>query len=421
LNEVGASRLAALCRKAILQHRLKMLRLTISVFGCLFVVCSAWALLPVAFAQESNPEVTKGKRFPRLPSDFEQQQAIVVSLSELLPQHANLLIQIVDKTAGHVKLLILANNLDQVRIAIDVLERASGARDHVSFCKFELDTVWLRDFGPLMMETDGRSISLDFYYVGGLRPKDERMPKEWARRTKTQYVFVPWTMHCGNFLCNGRGLVLTSTRIFDDNYIRFEQIYPGMDPEYERRKLVVDELKKHCHIQELVVLDPLVNEATRHVDMFAAFVAPDRVVVAQLDSRSDHHNAAILDRNAERLVKIAVGGRPLQVTRIQIPPPDGKFWSTYTNAIFANDLVLVPTLDSDPAPLVQKAIETYQRLLPDHAIVPIDTTTLKKLEGSLHCLSLNIPAFAPLPDRVVPYQQAKDYFEKQKTMGRGDR
>jgi agmatine/peptidylarginine deiminase len=272
-----------------------------------------------------------------------------------------------------------------------------------------------------MMETDGRSISLDFYYVGGLRPKDERMPKEWARRTKTQYVFVPWTMHCGNFLCNGRGLVLTSTRIFDDNYIRFEQIYPGMDPEYERRKLVVDELKKHCHIQELVVLDPLVNEATRHVDMFAAFVAPDRVVVAQLDSRSDHHNAAILDRNAERLVKIAVGGRPLQVTRIQIPPPDGKFWSTYTNAIFANDLVLVPTLDSDPAPLVQKAIETYQRLLPDHAIVPIDTTTLKKLEGSLHCLSLNIPAFAPLPDRVVPYQQAKDYFEKQKTMGRGDR
>ena len=64
--------------------------------------------------------------------------------------------------------------------------------------------------------------------------------------------------------------------------------------------MVAQEFKKNCNLQEIVVLEPLRNEATRHVDMFAAFVAHNHVVVASLDRRADPVNASVLDRNVKK-------------------------------------------------------------------------------------------------------------------------
>ena len=88
---------------------------------------------------------------------------------------------------------------------------------------------------------------------------------------------------------------------------------------------------KFCNIKELLVLKPLEQEATRHVDMFASFLAPDLVVVAKVDPRSDPANARILDENARLLGRATVDGRPLRVERIWIPPRRVQHWSSYTN------------------------------------------------------------------------------------------
>ena len=150
----------------------------------------------------------------------------------------------------------------------------------------------------------------------------------------------------------------------------------------------------------------LVSEATGHVDMFAAFVTPNDVVVARVDRQRDPVNAAILDRNAAQLAVMKSGGRELKVHRIDIPTRQGRSWSSFTNIVMANDLLLLPTFDSDPRSLVERAVMTYRRLLPKHHLKTIDMSSMKQLQGALHCLSLNIPENAPVPAGIMTFDQA---------------
>ncbi|WP_442510803.1 agmatine deiminase family protein [Novipirellula sp. SH528] len=346
--------------------------------------------------------------FPRLPGEFESQRALVLSVSDWQAHHAATLQQIVEKTAGHTNLLILCNHPEQLVEAVDWIASGNVATGHVYFCEIDLDTIWMRDFGPLLAEAEQGTEAIDFFYEGS-RPKDDALPIVWANRTGSKLVSVPWTIQGGNLLSNGRRVALTTHRIFEDNRISFPKPWPGLDPEVERRKMVIDEFTKHCNLTELIVLESLQNEATGHVDMFATFLAPDQVVVARVDPRFDPINAAILERNAARLERVVVEERPMQVIRVDIPPRQGTSWSAYTNVILANDLVLIPTFDSDPPEMVAAAQATYARLLPKHAIKTVDMSSLKELQGELHCLSMNLPAFAPVPDNVIDFAKADQY------------
>ena len=101
-----------------------------------------------------------------------------------------------------------------------------------------------------------------------------------------EHNYVPWTMQGGNLTVNGRGLAIATARLFEDN-----RLYrPGKtfqeDEEYVRQQLM-----KFCNIKELLILKPLEQESTRHVDMFATFLAHDLVLVAKVDQRHDPQNA----------------------------------------------------------------------------------------------------------------------------------
>jgi agmatine/peptidylarginine deiminase len=219
-------------------------------------------------------------------------------------------------------------------------------------------------------------------------------------------------MQGGNLLFNGRGVALTTSRIFKDNRILFDNLLNGADPVFEAHQMVTQEFKKNCNLEEIVVLEPLRSEATRHVDMFAAFVAHNHVVVASLDRKADPVNAALLDRNAKRLENVMIDGEPLKVTRIPTPARQGKFWSTFTNVIFANDLVILPSFDDNPPAYVERAVAVYKSILPDHSIKVINTTSLKRLEGSVHCMSINVPEFAKLPPKYLSLSKSIQWVRK---------
>ena len=339
--------------------------------------------------------------YPRIAGDYEKQKAILISVCELLPTHEDVLVELVNACQGHITVGILVNNRKQLIDATRVLMKQDREYDHVKFYNVELDTIWLRDFGPRIGELEnGDAVSFDFLYEG-TRPRDEKLPKAWSKLTRERYHAVPWTMQGGNLLFNGRGLALTTDRIFKDNSVTFNNLLPGTDPVAEARQMVTQEFKKNCNLNEFVILEPLRNEATRHVDMFAAFVDHDHVIVASLDRNADPVNASLLDRNVRKLESVMVDGKPLKVTRIPTPARQGKYWSTFTNVIFANDLVILPSFDDNPRAYVERAVAVYKSVLPDHTIKVINTTSLKKLEGSVHCMSINVPEFAKLPPKYL--------------------
>ena len=362
---------------------------------------------------EQKPALSDDKpysKFPRLSGEFEPQRSVLLSISDLKPHHQGMLKEVIAKTTGRLPLVILVNDQKQLKTAVEIAESTKANIDHVSFYVFKLDTIWLRDFGPRFLETESQPQSIDFYY-DGTRPQDDQFPNKWGELAGINNTTVEWTLQGGNLISNGEGLAITSTRFFEDNHVRFPFRNRPNNVEYERRKLVVDAFKKETNIDRLLFLKPLNPEATKHVDMLTTFLAPDHMLVARLDPRVDPANAQILDENARFLKTVEVDGRPMRVDRIDIPPRQGKYWSPYTNVIFANDLVLIPTYKSDPPALINRAIQTYRRLLPGKEVDTIDMTSMKKLEGALHCLSINVPEFVNLPEGMLSAQQAREVVD----------
>ncbi|MCM2369560.1 agmatine deiminase family protein [Aporhodopirellula aestuarii] len=347
--------------------------------------------------------------WPRLTAEFEATNALLLSISDWHPQHRPILQEIAIKTAGHCPLVLLC--ADSVAIRETTLWLAEIGRElpDVYFCPMPTDTVWVRDFGPIFVQTRNASRILDFFYLGE-RPLDDRLPTDWAAQSGVESVPVHWTIQGGNLMPNGRGLALTTNRIFDDNHIEFPEVMLGQDVEYDRRHIVAEAIADACNLQQLVVLEPLANEETRHVDMFTTFLTPDTLLVASVDPATDPENAAILDRNVERLQNVRVAGRPLDVQRIAIPTRNGNAWSAYTNAILANDLVLVPVIETDPPTLIRDALQTYRELLPGHHVETINMSSMRDLQGELHCLSMHIPRIARMPNNLYGFESALKFY-----------
>jgi agmatine/peptidylarginine deiminase len=345
--------------------------------------------------------------FPRLIGEFEKQKAIVISICDWQAHHFDVLFELIEKTRRRLGILLLYNdkkqteNQSQFEQVIRRLSQTGRDYPHLRFYKTNLDTIWLRDFGPRLAQTDeGKAVVVDFFYDVN-RARDDDFPKVWANLTGGSHNVVPWSLQGGNLLANGLGLAITTTRLYEGNRIK----RPGKT--FTQTEVYVKEqLMKFCNIKELVVLKPLENESTRHVDMFATFLAPDVAVVAKVDPRFDAQNAAILDENARQLSQVSVSGRPLRVERIWIPPRRHNHWSSYANIILTDQVVLIPTYKSDPPDYIQQATATYRRLLPQHHVTTIDMTSMEKLGGSLHCLSCSIPASAALPKDVLTFADA---------------
>ena len=360
--------------------------------------------------------------YPRLVGEFEKQRAIVLSVSDWQPHHFGVFKQIVEKTRGHANLIVLFNSKNmyddktQIVEVIKALAKDGVDYPHLHFMHNELDTIWLRDFGPQFAENqDGSAVAVDFYY-DGMRPQDDALPEDWSKFSGTEFNHVPWTLQGGNLLSNGNGLSITTSQIFRDNHVNLGA--SGSSAINEGREFIKQQFQKFCNIKELAVLQPLENESTRHVDMFGTFLASDLFLMAKLDPRNDPRNAQILDANAARLAKLKVNGKPLRVERIQVPPRRGKHWSPYTNVILTDRIVLIPILDSDPRGYQEQAIRVYKRLLPNHHVDTINFSTMGKLEGSLHCLSCNVPSFAKLPNNILSFKDALEGAEFEKPVER---
>ena len=371
------------------------------------------AQLKIVRERELDQQGKNESLYPRLPAEFEKQKAMMLSLTDWQPHNLGVLVELIEKTRGHLNLLILYNekNSDdektQIGDLLALLTRPGKDYPHLRFLNVNLNTIWLRDFGPTFAQTESKDAMVMNFFYDTIRPLDDDFPRLWAEVTNARHHDVPWFLQGGNLISNGQGLAFATRRIFEENRCLQDNrsFWAGKtveeDEEYVRQRIM-----KFCNIKDLIVLKPLEQEQTRHADMFAAFLAPDLVLVAKIDSQLDRVNASILDSNAEVLAKVIVDGRPLRVERVWIPPRRGEHWSAFTNIILTDRLVLVPTYEHDPPQYVKSALQTYRRLLPHHHVATVDMTSMDKLGGSLHCLSCPIPSFAKLPKGTLSFKQA---------------
>jgi len=324
------------------------------------------------------------------PAEFDPQDALLLGASPLFELFPRVLVDIVSAAHSDIRIVLLIEDERYRRTILDLLAASGLPDDSVEFVQLPIMSMWVRDFGPVTVaDGAGRRRLVDFVYRERRgNAVDNGVPEHLARVLDWPRTSSVLLLEGGDFLSNGLGLCLGSTRLINRN-----AHYLELEP-----RQVVPDLARVLGFENVVLLRPLQGETTGHVDMFCTFVAPDLVVVGQLAADVDSVNAALLDETAEQLAGVATRAGPLRIERIAMPPPDGDVWRTYTNVIFANSVMLVPTYPDRCPELDAKALALYRRLLPDRRVVGVDVSDLITMRGALRCISLNV-AEGVLPTR----------------------
>ncbi len=339
-----------------------------------------------------------------LPGEFEHQSALLIGCGDMVLHAPEIFCDIVRAAHQTIPVLAICATRAQARRGTELLAE-HGLPDAAGFLVLPVNTVWVRDYGPIFVRhADGSVSAVDVSYsppehVEHVRAADEDAPRLLGRSLGLPVVKVPLDLEGGNFLTNGEGLAVTSTTMLGHN------LHRG----YENRDIARLLNDKLGVTYGWIYVEPLEGEGTGHVDMFMTFLARDLAVVGKMDPRVDPNNAAILDKAAGMLAKVRLAdGTPMRVERVPMPArrKDG-FWRTYTNVIFANGTLLMPTFSDVDPQLQQEAFATFARLLPGWKIAGIRADELVAKQGLLHCISLHLPSyvsphdFRPLGERSL--------------------
>lgn len=328
----------------------------------------------------------------RVPSEFGKLSAVLLSANELVHFHPQLFAELVEAISERAPVVAIVAGPEQALNGREALETAGVPRSKVHFLTYPLDSMWIRDFGPVFMRrSDGSAFVIDTYYRArdevGDRALDDQFPLILAQALDLSTAYVPIALEGGNFIHNGQGLSISTLTLVERN--RYRNIGGG---EFSRL------MSAYFALKTFVLVPALPGEPTGHVDMFMSFAGPRTLIVAQADPSEDPETAVVLDRAAELALEQTVDGRPVEVLRIPLPPRLGHYWRSYTNVFYVNGLLLVPSYsDVDPA-LESVVFDTYRQALPGWEVRAIPADDLVKVGGFLHCLTLGLPHFVdPTP------------------------
>lgn len=256
------------------------------------------------------------------------------------------------------------------------------------------DDTWARDHGPISVVDDGgQPLLLDYTFTGwgGKFPasNDNRLTQAladagvWACPVASRDM----VLEGGAIETDGAGTLLTTEACL---------LNPNRNPHLTRQDVEallgddfgVDRVLwlTHGHLEG--------DDTDSHVDTLARFCNPSTIAYVRCDDPQDPHYAALHTMEQELKAFRQRNGEPYQLVPLPWPqacfdPEDGhRLPATYANFLIINEAVLVPTY-GDPADAL--ALSALAEAFPNHALIPIECSSVIRQHGSLHCLTMQLP------------------------------
>jgi len=234
-----------------------------------------------------------------------------------------------------------------------------------------VQTPWLRDWGPMYIETRRGLAIVDPRYWED-RPNDDALPTKLARLEGKPVYRPPLVLDGGNLLTDGAGTCFMADGGETDDRAS------SMD--------VTDESLRHYFgCRKVIWLAPLAGEETGHVDMFIKVGDEGTLLVGHYLPDQDPENSQLLDENAA-ILRMARGadGRRYRVLRVPMPDNSDGIFRTFLNAAVIDELVLYPTFPGaeDLEPAVRQAFAAAFR---GRKAVGLVVEELMAVGGAIHC------------------------------------
>ncbi|NJA04392.1 agmatine deiminase family protein [Methylococcaceae bacterium WWC4] len=140
------------------------------------------------------------------------------------------------------------------------------------------------------------------------------------------------------------------------------------------------------------------DDTDAHIDTLARFCDAGTIAYTSCDDSEDPHFASLKNMETQLQAFRTEAGQPYKLVALPLPKPiydeDGqRLPANYANFLLINGAVLVPVYDDAMDAL---ALERLAACFPDRKAVAVPCRPLVHQYGSLHCASMQVPAFVKL-------------------------
>jgi agmatine/peptidylarginine deiminase len=344
----------------------------------------------------------------RLPAEWEPQAAVAVAWPHAGTDWAPRLVRI---ESAYVALTAAIARFEPVLICVAdaavrdratrLLSAAGVDAARIRFVEVAYDDTWLRDSGPLTLSDGARFRLVDFRFTGWGGKfeggRDDRLVESLITRgvfRQSEHRRIDWALEGGAIESDGKGTILTTWRCL-------HQRHPDMT-----RDAMAVRLADAFDAERVLWLDHGYlegDDTDAHVDTLARFAPDDAIVFQTCDDPSDPHYAE-LARMHEEIAKLRTADGhayhlyPLPWPRA-IVDEGRRLASSYANYLIVNGAVLMPSY-GDAAD--SAAARTIAAAHPGREVVQVDARPLIWQNGSVHCLTMQVPAGALVAGDLPP-------------------
>lgn len=334
----------------------------------------------------------------RFPAEWEPQDAVLIAWphagtdwAERLAEVESTYVALSLAVTRFQRLVIIVADATLEAHARGLLTAAGADLGRVGFVQAAYDDTWLRDSGPITLrDSDGFRL-LDFRFTGwggkyGASRDDALISQLVAAGLfqDARHQRIDFALEGGGIETDGAGTLLTTWQCLHERH-------PGLT-----RQEIGWQLENALRQQRVLWLDHGAlegDDTDAHIDTLARFAAPDAIVFQDCDDPADSHYAGLKAMAAELAALRTKDNRPYRLYPLPWARPiidEGRrLAASYANFLIISGAVLMPAYGdrADAAAAVMLG-----NAFPDHAIVPVPCRPLIWQNGSLHCITMQLPA-----------------------------
>ncbi|PJJ98755.1 agmatine deiminase [Lysobacteraceae bacterium NML03-0222] len=335
----------------------------------------------------------------RLPAEWEPQSAILIAWPHADTDWAERLGEVEDT---YIALVAAITRFQPVIICVadDDVEAYADARlrsnridmQRVTFVTVPYDDTWLRDSGPITLiggEQDFKLLDFRFTGWGGKfeASDDDQLIERLHAAGKLGNATrkdIDFALEGGAIDTDGKGSLLTTWQCLSLRH-------PDASREELSAKLVGWLQQSRVLWLDHGYLEG--DDTDAHVDTLARFAPNDAIVFQACDDQADSHYAELKAMADEIAALRTPDGKPYTLFPLPWAQPilDGerRLAASYANFLILNGAVLMPAY-GDTAD--EKAAAVLAKAFPGREIVQVPCRPLIWQNGSLHCITMQLPA-----------------------------
>ena len=347
----------------------------------------------------------------RLPAEWEPQSGIILiwphedtDWRPYLNEITEVYLQMADAITRFEPLLITARDTEKIHSLL--AERLTeGQMKRVTLFACDNNDTWARDVAPISLVSDKEPKGslqalclLDFCFNGWgekfAAEKDNRINRQLYEAGLLQGVLEnhkDFVLEGGSIESDGDRTLFTTTGCL-------------MAP-HRNQPLTKEEIDEKLrslfpNVERVIWLDhgQLAGDDTDgHIDTIVRIAPNDTLLYIGCDDKEDEHyeDFRLLEEQLKQLR--TTKGKPYRLLRLHMPDAiydeEERLPATHANFLILNGAVIVPTYNQPEKDKV--ALETIQTAFPDREIVGIDSRTIIRQHGSIHCLTMQFPSLSP--------------------------